>query len=127
MNAHLLLNDLLSQGLRLLADGDKLRVRGRLTDELRQQIRAHKAELLALLTENQAATTAQEATSAPTSASPIPAFAHFACSACMHLHGGACLMRGFYPVLPHIAMRLCSDFEARELKELVQGGQEGGR
>jgi len=104
MSAHLLLNDLLSQGLRLLADGDKLRVRGRLTDELRQQIRAHKAKLLALLTENQAATTAQEATSAPTPAS-LP----------------------FLRSRTSPAPPACTCMVAHAPKELVQGGQEGGR
>jgi hypothetical protein len=43
----------------------------------------------------------------------LPVFIHVACSACMHLDDGHCEKRGFFPIYPHLAIRLCGDYEAR--------------
>lgn len=108
MGAATLLHDLLSRGLALSADGDKLRVRGKLTDDDRGHIRARKPELLAAL----AAQAVQAARSVPIPGLPAPSL-HVACSACLHLDGERCIERGFYPIFPHIAMRFCGDYEVR--------------
>ena len=49
MTPRALLAALTEAGYRVTVDGDSLRVRGPLTDDLRQAIREHKAALLALL------------------------------------------------------------------------------
>lgn len=52
MNAHQLFADLTHRGVKLTASGDRLSVdapKGTMTDELRQLLLAHKAELLAML------------------------------------------------------------------------------
>jgi hypothetical protein len=126
MGAAHLLNDLLSRGLNLVADGDKLRVRGKLTEDDRAAIRAHKAELLAVLTGHRPAEPVQAPQSSPAPVSAIPpALVHIACSACVHLDGGYCIVRGYSPDMPLIPMRLCGRFEVRELGE-DQGKREGG-
>ncbi len=49
--AQTVLGDLLRRGFVLIAAGDKLRIapRGAVTDEIRQIIRAHRQEILAIL------------------------------------------------------------------------------
>ena len=61
MDADTLLTSLIARGITLMPDGASLRARGTLTDDLRQQIRTHKAELLAAL----AAQTVQAARAEP--------------------------------------------------------------
>ena len=107
MGADTLLAGLIARGITLTPEGTSLRARGKLTDEDRVSIRAHKTELLAVLT----ATAVPEPQAILAPASAVPPAVHVACSACRHLDGGHCGVRSYYPVLPHIPMRLCGKYQ----------------
>ena len=123
MSAPELLADLLSRGVMLWREGERLRYRAPadVAAELPELLRAHKAELLAALDENPAAETVQAPRSAPAPGLGIPSEDddRRRCTDCARLGpGGACLAaargeilasRSYRPVLE--LLRRCEGYQ----------------
>jgi hypothetical protein len=83
-----------------------------------------KALAMAILARNMPCNTVQQMAEKPCNKTPEkggafvaygnPVVVHVACIACRHLDGtGHCGVRNYWPIYPHLPIRLCGKYEAR--------------